>query len=242
MHPQNTSRDRICKGCGKHFLARWPSEKRSYCSRTCSDPAQKVPPAKFKTTVCPGCGKSVTRPDWKRKYPDVYCSMECASRLRARTVKGPAHPLWKPKIACTCRVCGTVVMVKPSLADRFRVCSARCRGVWSQQFVDRVSSLERTMGNLFRAAGLAYSPQHYIGPYIVDFAFRDARVAVECDGSYWHALPGKAAKDRQKDGYLRKHRWTVVRLPEDDIRTDPERCLERVRAAISDRQAIEPGG
>ena len=76
------------------------------------------------------------------------------------------------------------------------------------------------MADLFVKAGLVFTPQRVIGPYIVDFAFPDVRLVVECDGSYWHSLPGKPAKDRQKDGYLRRHGWRVIRLLETDIRAD----------------------
>lgn len=84
-----------------------------------------------------------------------------------------------------------------------------------------------------RECPLWYTPQRIIGPYVVDFAFPHARLAVECDGSYWHSLPGKPAKDRKKDGYLRKEGWTVLRLTEDDIHASPEACRDKVLHALT---------
>lgn len=223
--------ERTCKKCGATFHARWPAERRVYCSRKCSDKAQRVPPAKFITKTCPYCGKSFQQEDWKRRNVEC-CSRTCAKRYQALTVVGENHHLYKPKTPMECETCGRVCMVKPSLVSRFRFCSNRCKGTYSAHNQSRVSSLETTMGELFSDADLGAIPQHPIGQYIVDFAFPDHRLIVECDGSYWHSLPGMAAKDRRRDGYMKHLGWRVLRLPEDDIRRDARECLERVIHAI----------
>jgi very-short-patch-repair endonuclease len=104
----------------------------------------------------------------------------------------------------------------------------------------RISSIENRMKALFDARRLPYKQQFVIDYYIVDFAFPDAKLAVECDGSYWHGNDRQRAKDRQKDGYLKLKGWTVIRLDEADIKAHPTRCLFRVIAALRSRSARIP--
>jgi very-short-patch-repair endonuclease len=178
--------------------------------------------------------------DWELRRRQGFCSATCAKRHRAKTVVGKNHPLHKPKVPMRCVVCGTICMVKPSLVSRFRSCSRQCNGVLSQRAMPRVSSLETTMADLFTREGLAFESQYEIGQFVTDFAFPDARLIVECDGTYWHSLPGKRATDRRKDGFLKHNGWRVLRLPEADIRADARECLRRVVDAIHD-DAKPPG-
>ncbi|MCP9496096.1 MAG: endonuclease domain-containing protein [Pyrinomonadaceae bacterium MAG19_C2-C3] len=90
------------------------------------------------------------------------------------------------------------------------------------------------MSEAFTACGLRAHAQFTIGAYITDFAFIEARLVVECDGSYWHGRPSQQSKDRQKDGYLKSQGWRVVRLGEDEINASPANCVDRVRGYLTD--------
>ena len=59
--------------------------------------------------------------------------------------------------------------------------------------------------------------QKVIGPYIVDFCCYEARLIVELDGSQ-HFEPAAIAADRDRDVYLRKHGFTVLRYSNAEIR------------------------
>jgi len=151
-----------------------------------------------------------------------------------------AHPLWKPKVPMECRVCGTVVDVKPSLVSRFRSCSRRCNGILAQQSMPRISSLERAIDAVFRSRGLQAVAQHTFGPYIMDFAFPEHRVAIECDGVYWHSLPNRKERDASKDNYLTRHNWLVIRIAEGAIMQSPERCVDEVVSRLQQRHLLSP--
>lgn len=231
MQIDSSPRNRICKKCGNTFQARWPAEKRLYCSRACSDKAQRVPSAKFIDKICPYCRKAFRQPNWKGR--DVTCcSVRCAKRQQAKTVVGENHHLWKPRAIKECVICGKTCEVKPSLADRFRVCSRQCLGIYSNRFQRRVSSLEDTMAELFADAGLAFKRQYKVGRYKADFAFVDAMLIVECDGSYWHSRPEIQASDVRKDAWLAMHGWRVLRLDEPEIKACPGACTEQVLHAL----------
>jgi very-short-patch-repair endonuclease len=159
--------------------------------------------------------------------------VKCARPAGAQ--RGEGHYRWKPKVRKTCEVCGAERWVKPSLADRFRACSKRCASALAKRAAPRVSSLERTMAGAMAAIGLEPEAQVAFRWYVVDFAFHEARVVVECDGTYWHARPKQQRLDHSKDSYLRNRGWRVVRLTEEAIKADPAACAEHVRAVVTAR-------
>lgn len=53
--------------------------------------------------------------------------------------------------------------------------------------------------------------QHKVGPYKIDFAWPDVMVALEVDG-WHHRSPEGAAKDAQRDAWLRSKGWLVLRI------------------------------
>ena len=54
-------------------------------------------------------------------------------------------------------------------------------------------------------------PQHPAGPYVVDFAWPNLKVALEADGGV-HGLDARYRRDRLRDAWLREHGWLVFRV------------------------------
>jgi very-short-patch-repair endonuclease len=59
--------------------------------------------------------------------------------------------------------------------------------------------------------------QFPLGPYRTDFAIPMLKLAIECDGEYWHRNPEALAKDKKRDQELSQHGWTVIRFAERDL-------------------------
>ena len=76
------------------------------------------------------------------------------------------------------------------------------------------------------ARGIKFETEVQVGHFLVDIAFPALKLAVEVDGAYWHSLPKQIAKDRMKDGWLKKSGWSLIRLPEVDIRNDVSACVD----------------
>lgn len=81
------------------------------------------------------------------------------------------------------------------------------------------SSIEIAITKVLESIGVAYISQHPIGPYIADLFLPDLNMVIECDGSYWHGLPGRVEKDRARDAWMVSRGFKVVRLSEPDIRS-----------------------
>lgn len=107
------------------------------------------------------------------------------------------------------------------------------------------------------ALGFRYRKHVRHLPGCPDLAFRKARVAVFCDGDFWHGrnwnarrrklkaganapywvakIHANRMRDRRVTNALRSQGWTVVRLWETDILRDPHAAAQFVVAAIEAR-------
>jgi very-short-patch-repair endonuclease len=80
------------------------------------------------------------------------------------------------------------------------------------------SSIELTVRVALAAMGIRFIRSYPVESFIVDIYVPDLLLAIECDGSYWHA--GEALKhDARKDAALRAAGLTVLRLAESEIRS-----------------------
>ena len=84
----------------------------------------------------------------------------------------------------------------------------------------KLTSLEQKMYKTFLDMRLPFGAyvQFPLGPYRSDFAIPDLKLAVECDGEYWHKQPEAVAKDRKRDAELARYGWTVLRFSEKEIK------------------------
>ena len=71
--------------------------------------------------------------------------------------------------------------------------------------------------------------QHPIGPFIVDFFCREARLVVEAEGAPHFPKP---LRDRRRDAWLRAAGFVVLRLPNHQILRHPDRVLDRIRRLL----------
>jgi DNA mismatch endonuclease (patch repair protein) len=82
-----------------------------------------------------------------------------------------------------------------------------------------------------------------------DLVFSAARVAVFIDGDFWHGyrfptwrasmsrfwqekIERNRARDRRNFARLRRLGWTVIRLWQHEIRTNPVACVDRIVSAV----------
>ena len=76
--------------------------------------------------------------------------------------------------------------------------------------------------------------QEPLGPYICDFVCYSHRLVVEVDGSQHLDDPNDVERDR----YLRRIGFRVVRVSSSDVMAHLDDVLEHVASAIDDRRPI----
>lgn len=225
---------RNCARCGQSFDVR-PTSTKKYCSLKCSN-SKEAKPVVWNTlprveVVCAHCGTAFNATEPEIARGRKYCSKACVDDVK-RGIVGSEHPLFKPKVPMACEMCGRVVDVKPSLVSRFRFCSRRCTGAWVATNWPRTSSIEYALRDELDRRGVKFVPDFALGPYSIDVAFPESRLAVEVDGSYWHGLNKQGPKDRAKDEHIRASNWRIVRLTEPEIRSDVAACVDRIMALL----------
>lgn len=112
---------------------------------------------------------------------------------------------------------------------------------------DRAAShAERRLVRLLRDAGVTGWVLGYaFGPYELDLAFPEQRVAIELDGWAWHSDVERFRRDRIKGNDLVTAGWTLLRVTWHDLDTAPARVVAQLRHALSrpvitDREATRP--
>jgi DNA mismatch endonuclease (patch repair protein) len=116
---------------------------------------------------------------------------------------------------------------------------------------------EHILRSLLWRRGLRYRKNLGSLPGKPDIVFPAARVAVFCDGDFWHGrnwellskklrvganapywvpkINANRNRDRRNNRLLKREGWTVVRFWETDIHEDPERSAQTIEALV--RQA-----
>ena len=96
------------------------------------------------------------------------------------------------------------------------------------------SAAERVLKRLLRRAGITgWQVGVPFGPYTIDLAFPEAKVAVEVDSWAWHVDADRFTGDRRKGNALVQAGWTVLRFTWHDLTRRPAECVAEIRAALA---------
>ena len=71
-----------------------------------------------------------------------------------------------------------------------------------------------------------------VGPYEVDFLWRDERLIVETDGAATHATPTGFHADRRRDAHLAALGFRVLRFTRRQVVHEPGDVLRAMRASL----------
>ena len=82
-----------------------------------------------------------------------------------------------------------------------------------------------------RLNGASFRRQAPIGPFIVDFVCRDARLIIEIDGAQ-HFEAEHEKRDARRDEYLRAKGYRVLRFNNHDVMTNRQGALEAISTAL----------
>jgi len=101
-------------------------------------------------------------------------------------------------------------------------------------FIYKKTSIEKYMANAMINTNLPIAEEQYkIGTKIVDFAYPEQKLAVECDGYKWHKQDkDQIEKDIERDKYLAKKGWRVLHFSGVQIRRNIEGCIREIKRAL----------
>lgn len=246
-----------CETCGKVIASGW-----RFCSRTCTstwkmqDPAtrkriiaglRKVGKSKeFKEKVGKSSKRAWAKTPQRRK--------EQSKLFRGLLNSGTLHAWHKDEVKnkqAAKKRSGTMKVLcnSPEMSDwreaqgnRLRILNKdpefqekRRRGILRASEVGFTNIETALMGGL-EERGISFVPQFKIDTgkriCIIDIAFPDVKLAVECDGDYWHTKEGAADRDREREDHLREVGWDVIRFWGTEILDDVDKCSDKVQRVL----------
>lgn len=80
------------------------------------------------------------------------------------------------------------------------------------------TSIETAVEVILNELNVKYIFQKRMGPYFIDFYIPSMKLALECDGTYWHSKPEAQEHDKRRDHWLNAHKIQVARLTERQIK------------------------
>lgn len=96
------------------------------------------------------------------------------------------------------------------------------------------SAAERLLIRLLRDAGIdGWALGHPLGPYTIDLAFPERRLAIEVDGWAYHVDPDRFRNDRRKGNYLARCGWDLLRFTWHGLNAQPDQAVAEIRETLA---------
>ncbi|MFH0973385.1 MAG: DUF559 domain-containing protein [Candidatus Micrarchaeota archaeon] len=119
----------------------------------------------------------------------------------------------------------------PQLIEKIR------RNRLKQILPTRDTSIELIVEKELFKRGVNHEKQHAIlGVCQADKAFPREKIAVFCDGDYWHRRKETIKRDERINEVLRRNGWLVLRFWEAEIREAPEKVADEIITALNWRK------
>lgn len=150
----------------------------------------------------------------------------------------------------------------PSFAGLKPASESGSRAKRHNRHVDTVQ--ERTLRQALWRIGMRYRKNVTTLPGRPDIVFFGVRVAVFCDGDFWHGrnweelrvrlaqgtnaaywtakIESNIERDRLNTALLEKQGWRVIRLWETDIKRDPRAAADMIREIVFERKGLRSTG
>lgn len=84
----------------------------------------------------------------------------------------------------------------------------------------RRTGIELAVAAVLDQMGIEYEAQKPIDRVVADIFIPSRNLILECDGDYWHNLPGAKRRDMRRDLWLKSQGYRVIRLAEKLINKD----------------------
>lgn len=81
-------------------------------------------------------------------------------------------------------------------------------------------------------------PQVIVGPYRVDLAIPEKKVAIELDGHEFHKTRQQRTQDAKRERYLQKQGWQIIRFTGTEIHKDVFECIDEAIQIIAKKPIL----
>lgn len=192
-----------CVECGKLFYAKGFLVKKGF-GFFCNQQCQKLNAVKKRVIIkCRKCQKDFYKPQSVAKTHPSFCSKKCHDDYM------------RDYVSKTCKNCHNQFQLPRWELNKGKG-SFCCRDCFIQ--FKGETTIEKKVRQALEKSKLKFKQEFKIGIYRADFLILDKNIIIECDGDYWHKIPGARDRDSRKDKYLHGKNYVVFRIPESVIR------------------------
>lgn len=172
------------------------------------------------TLLCPACGKEYQTGKYEVNHGRVYCSRECKDKHNNKS--GKLHWHWKGgKIRFSCFKCGRFTYKKRRKTNTnvHTFCSNTCKNMFYKPLQKvKETRIETKVAEILKRKGIKNVPQKRLRNICIpDFYLPDKRIAIFCDGDYWHNYPVGKKRDSKQISEIAKFGIVGLRFWERDI-------------------------
>ena len=234
-----------CLSCGNSFSPQSGSQK--YCpSLECAKSAQKK---RSRRTYENNRAKIIVRVKQYSQANSERVKKAKLSSYRARdfgevTCTG-CHSIfraWLPKQKFCSKVCQEQAWQAAGRKTRWcgdtRNLQASRKGAFSVGLNPKTmnTSIERRMQKALQDRGFSFVTHQAIGQICrPDISFPEVKVAVFCDGDYWHRLPQWTIRDKRINRALKRRGWQALRFWGWEINNSVDVCAQKVEESLTKR-------
>jgi len=212
---------------------------------------------------CLVCNEPIENPHKTQKY----CSLTCYWKTRAERMKGSKNPKYGKNKGIDNPMYGKLawshgltketneIVARVSQKNKGRFSGEKnpakrpevrqkIRMARLKQEFQTVSSLDKKFQGMLEKENISgWIPQYPCEDAytIMDFAFPKEKIAVYCDGDYWHNRPEVIVRDNAIRHILKRNGWYVLQFWEKDINQNPNKCLNYVYKTLQQRRPITTG-
>lgn len=206
----NRRKVRECRSCGKVFLATNSLVQKGfgfYCNRDCWFRLFGKARVKVK---CKHCRNIFTVPVSVYKTKPKFCSKRCKDDYN------------RDYVARVCKKCDKKFLLPRSDLNRGRgsFCTWKCFHTYRGE-----SSIEEMVRLQLEKTGEEFVQEKKFGRFHADFFLPQRKLAIECDGEYWHRSKSEKLRDRKKERFIESLGLTVVRFKGEVIKSSVGRCV-----------------
>lgn len=202
-----------------------PIKRGKYCSKKCFGKAHTT----SELRKCQTCNIEFKAIQNKiKKGWDIYCSLKCrklSSETRQKIILiNKTRDYSNIKLPQAFKL-GHVPWNKDKKHSQETIDKIRQKRI-KQQFLKADTSIEKKMKEALRRNGLKFEEQYNLdNKFLIDIAIPELKIAIECDGEYWHSLPRNQHVDKQKQIHCDKYGWQLLRFTDKEINTKLDDCI-----------------
>lgn len=188
--------------------------------------------------ICEHCGKTHEGTYGSGRFCSMLCARSFSTKQKRNDINARVSDKLTKKRLYSCVICSSIF--EPSSKGN-RVCSTECKSLskqiagkkayntmmlngnhngWKSRLGKQPSYPEQYFIDLFTIENINdYVREFQVDKWFIDFAFVDAKIAIEIDGKQ-HEYAERKIKDEEKDFHLINNGWTVLRIKWHNPRTN----------------------